>query len=396
MTDIHNKRKQIERTLQRIKDSEEMSDANKKVLEDFYNYCNLSVSPGRTLSYLEMMMRCCFILKKDFVDVVKEDVQRLLNELDSREYSVSYKKGYRITIKKFFKWLRNTDEYPPEVKWFKSTVRRNEMRFPTIITKEELLKIIEAANHLRDKAFIFVLYESGCRIGEMLSLKMKDVNFDEVGAFVRVHGKTGPRTIRLVQSSPILAIWIDNHPYRNDMESPLWTCITKRSKYVNLTYYAVRSLFKRLKAKTGVTSRFYPYVLRHTRATDVSKADRMSDSLMKCIFGWTQGSNAAASYINLTGRDADDAILRMNGIKRDETKTEDILKPRSCFRCKNNNTTTADFCNRCGMPLNDNAMVKILERDTERKKADEILDKLIQNPEFKKMLLSKIKETIKS
>lgn len=43
-----------------------------------------------------------------------------------------------------------------------------------------------AAENPRDKALISVLYESGCRIGEILSLKIRNVEFDNNGSVVIV------------------------------------------------------------------------------------------------------------------------------------------------------------------------------------------------------------------
>jgi integrase/recombinase XerD len=44
----------------------------------------------------------------------------------------------------------------------------------------------ESAETIRDKAFILVLYESGCRIGEILTLRIRNVQFDDYGAVLIV------------------------------------------------------------------------------------------------------------------------------------------------------------------------------------------------------------------
>ena len=43
-------------------------------------------------------------------------------------------------------------------------------------------RLIDAAETLRDKAFIAVLYEGGSRIGELLPARVEDVSFNEGGA----------------------------------------------------------------------------------------------------------------------------------------------------------------------------------------------------------------------
>ena len=70
-----------------------------------------------------------------------------------------------------------------------------------MITETELEKIVSVLNNARDKAIVYALYDSGCRIGELLTLRNKDVEFDEYGAILSVTGKTGYRKVRVVGNS---------------------------------------------------------------------------------------------------------------------------------------------------------------------------------------------------
>ncbi len=104
----------------------------------------------------------------------------------------------------------------------KCTGPRNRKLPEEILTEEDIKKTIDAAQNARDRALVAVLYESGCRAGEFLSMRMKNVSFDRYGAVIIVHGKTGYRRIRLVLSSPYLAKWINMQPFKDDPEAWLW------------------------------------------------------------------------------------------------------------------------------------------------------------------------------
>lgn len=66
-----------------------------------------------------------------------------------------------------------------------------------MLTPEDIEKLIDVAGNLRDKAFIAFLYESGARRGEVFSIQIKHIQFDEMGAVVTLpKGKTGARRIR--------------------------------------------------------------------------------------------------------------------------------------------------------------------------------------------------------
>lgn len=60
-------------------------------------------------------------------------------------------------------------EFPEEVRWIKPSCKKKRMLPEALITGEELKKLAEAAENLRDRAIVLVDYESGGRIGEVLS-----------------------------------------------------------------------------------------------------------------------------------------------------------------------------------------------------------------------------------
>ena len=57
----------------------------------------------------------------------------------------------------------------------------------------QINKMIRQCRDERDRAFISVLYESGCRISEIGILRIKDISFDRYGARISISGKTGAR-----------------------------------------------------------------------------------------------------------------------------------------------------------------------------------------------------------
>ena len=56
------------------------------------------------------------------------------------------------------------------------------------------------------------------------------------------------------------------------------------------------------------------------------------------------GSKMASIYVYLSGRDMDKALLGIYGIKLEEKKEGEKLKPKVCPRCKEKNAYNAVFC----------------------------------------------------
>ncbi len=103
-------------------------------------------------------------------------------------------------MKRFYKWLKgNNVTYPEEVKWITTTLKTKNRLLPeNLLTEEEIQRLIDVVDRPRDKAFIITLYESGPRIGELGSLRLGDVEFDERYAKLMLRGKTGARRVILV------------------------------------------------------------------------------------------------------------------------------------------------------------------------------------------------------
>jgi ribosomal protein L40E len=98
----------------------------------------------------------------------------------------------------------------------------------------------------------------------------------------------------------------------------------------------------------------------------------------------------ASTYIHLSGRSIDNALLKLNGIKtEDEVNDEEHkLRIRVCLRCQEPNSPTNSFCSRCGSPLDVKTEMQVHEEEV---KIDGLMDNLLESPEVKEPLLSKLR-----
>jgi integrase/recombinase XerD len=114
---------------------------------------------------------------------------------------------------------------------------------------------------------------------------------------------------------------------------------------------------------------------------------------MKEYFGWVRASDMASIYVHLSGRDVDNAILKVYGMNQNtNNKEESVLRPKDCPRCNETNQATNKFCFKCGMPLDKETIVSLVEKDLQRKEADSLLDELIKDEEFREVLKRKIRQ----
>jgi ribosomal protein L40E len=136
----------------------------------------------------------------------------------------------------------------------------------------------------------------------------------------------------------------------------------------------------------AMAKKVHPHKLRHSRATFL--ASKLTEAQMNQIFGWKQGSDMPSIYVHLSGRDMDDAILGVYGLKKEEQE-KPKLTPKICPRCQMNNPVDAKFCSRCGLALDVKAAEELEEA---RSKTDAIMDLLMKDKEFRELLMRKMGE----
>lgn len=422
--DVLNNVYEYDKRVNQYKDRlKKMNTKNSKIAIDYFeSYLrNNGFAVATQVKWFSRTVILCDWFKKDFNKCTKKDIEKVVEERINKNNNLTAdsKKMYKLALKKLFRYIKkcDNDTYPPEVSWIRTP--RNESRKnidpEDLITDEDIEKMIKVADHPRDKAFLVCLAESGCRVGEILTLLVKNINFDDRGAFFLVDGKTGTRRVRVINATPYLHDWLNIHPNKDNPNSPLWVIrgtskeiskrfesgeIKKGENYndewsYNFTYPAARKMLMVVAKKAGITKPINPHNFRHSRATALGAAG-LNQSLMNEIMGWKQGSTMAGVYIHLSGKQADEALLpAMYGIKikKDEDKTH-IMLPVKCLSCGEMNIPSAKRCKRC------NTIIGVLSKeDLEQNKILYNVSSLIgkafdKNGDLKRQLIEEVKDMV--
>jgi integrase len=387
---VHDYERRIERMTDRIGILDDITPANKKAILDFKaEAIAQGYSKARIAKYLEILTILGRQMEKDFDKATREDIMQLVTQIEMRNFSEWTKCTYKTILKVFYKRLKGEIDYPDEVRWIKTRHRNLNTKLPEeLLTEEEIKSMVEYASHPRDKALIAVMADGGLRIGEVLSRRIKHVSFDEHGAVLTVDGKTGMRRVRLIYSVPNLATWINLHPFKSNAEAPLWIEIrkTREPLLMGMSYGSANNLIKRIACKAGIRKRVYSHLFRHSRATAL--ASHLTEAQMNHHFGWIQGSRMTATYVHMSGRDVDDALLKMTGVKEGlkEEKKKTMI-PLRCPRCNQINSETARFCEKCWLPLDIKTAIDF-ERELESR--GNLVKEFLQDPEVQSLFKQKM------
>lgn len=350
MVDIHNRAKILDRNTEKY-----ISKLFPEDREDVRTFINdllaQGYSAGRVDKYLSSLVSIRKILNASFRKAKEDDLKRFATQLDKSDYSEWSKHDLRVILRIYLRRLGKENL----VSWLRVKRPKNGTLPEEVLTEDDVKAIAGAAYTTRDKAFVLSLYDSGCRIGEFLPLKLKHVSFDRYGASFIVSGKTGDRRIRLVASTIALQSWLNEHPMKNDPEAHIWCKIptSNNPKWKNsyLSYGFVCRLLNELAEKAGVKRAVNPHSFRHSRATFMAK--HLKEPEMREFFGWGRDSEMPSIYVHLSGRDVDNSVLSIYGYKDIEKLQEPVLKVKPCPRCNEQSDPASRFCKKCGLPLDE-------------------------------------------
>ncbi len=307
--EIHQRKAQFCRTLERLKIDASINSENKQLILDFVRDCTLGktvkgkskkkIGPARCLKYIDILTLVSNWFGESFNAVTETSMEKIIEALEADQFKSRTRKPFadetkadiKKTIKKFWKWKDgDNSHYPGLVQWIDISVPHKEI---PAISRDEVEKLIESTPGPRQKALLMVLFDSGARIEELLNVRIKPEHVywkEEIGCYmIRLeYSKTKPRTISLPLSTKYLRSWLQNHPYKDNPLSQLFP----------VTYASLRVFLNRL-GKKILQKRVSPHLLRHSSATYY--ANKLNHYQLCYRYGWTMSSDMVTRYIDRAG-----------------------------------------------------------------------------------------------
>ncbi len=303
------------------------------------------------------------MLDKDAKTATRADIEDLVLRINKLTYynrkqqknvlvAATSRGKLKRTLKMLYKYFSNPKEdskdieAPAIVKWIKIEHPKNEKQPSDLLTEKEIEALLRACMSSRDKCIIALLANFGCRIGELLALRYKDVVMtDKDVHYVVLNGKTGMRQFPFTRNSLVYLYLIDYmNTYRpSDPEAPLFTTATGNM----LDSFNVYKLLRDLKERTGIQKRIHPHLFRFTAGT--LYAGQTNESVLRKLMGWTAGSKEVETYVKMSNEAVDKEMIRMTGIK--EEKPKPVQQNKTCRKCGEIYAIDKCFCVKCGTNL---------------------------------------------
>lgn len=279
--------------------------------EDLLKVKNLLIARGCSKRTISNYISCINRFKKyyegrNLTELKEQDILDYLKDcFIDLELSTATVNVNRAAIKYYFLVNFNIDFNKTLLPYCKVT-----KRFPILLTKEQVLTIINTESSLKHKLWFVLGYGSGLRIGEVATLKVSDVLSSEHK--LRIVGKGNKeRYVPLPDYTLYLLrlYWIQNkHKIINDY---LFPGVLAKTELTHISRTTVQEAFCKIKKNNNLDNAVSFHTLRHCFATEFIKNGGNIWEL-KSILGHAS-INSTMIYLHMA-RDFKDVYSPLNGV----------------------------------------------------------------------------------
>lgn len=266
-------------------DNFNLNNKNKNILKEYQVYLltEQHLLDNSIASYMTDIYKYLECIKKDYLNIEKEDLINYLTYLDNNEYSIysvvrkiSSIRNFHFYLYKKYK-LEDITEYLENPRFYK--------KIPDVLSIEEvdnLLDIPLRSNYdYRNKAMIELIYATGLRVSELVNLEINNIDLEE--GIVRCFGKGNKERIVPIGEVALkyLKIYLDY--YRDSLKKKKITNkVFLNNHGTGMTRQGFFKILKIIAKDKGIDKNITPHMLRHSFATHLlnNGADLRSIQMM--------------------------------------------------------------------------------------------------------------------
>ena len=214
------------------------------------------LSPYTIRNYLEFNRKLLEHANKNPEQIEQQDVKNFLaDKMNERASSSTIL--FLASIKFAYSSLLGKDPT--------SGIKRpkSENKIPVVLTKEEVVKLINSSSTAKSKLIIQLLYSSGLRVSELVNLRSRDLNLEENTGWVRSgKGKKDRMFFISKKLTNRLKKYIDKRKHWNYVFSEKQPLTTRN----------IQKIVQKASIKAGINKQVHPHTLRHSFATHLLDA----------------------------------------------------------------------------------------------------------------------------
>ena len=249
-----------------------------KYKDDFFDYITYEkkYSIHTVNNYKKVVLEYLEFLDKECIDIKDANnlvVRNYLRSLDKHNYSNKTLCLYISSLRSFYKYLLKNRV----IKSNPMVLIKNpklEKRVPKFLYYNELSSLFESIDTstvlgIRDNLILEILYSTGVRVSELVSIKLSDINnFDKS---ITIFGKGKKSRIVLFGDTLESTLNLYLNKSRNILIKTNTDILLLNKNGTPLTDRGVRLIISNIVEKASIKQNVSPHVLRHTFATHLLK-----------------------------------------------------------------------------------------------------------------------------
>ena len=243
-------------------------------VQDFISYLHnvKKTSRNTELSYKRDLAKVCHFLEQRGVTSVSavkaEDLKAYIKDLEAQKLAAATVSRNIASIKAFYQYMVAQGKLTSDVST-NLKAPKIEKKIPEILTMDEVAALLEQAEgdspkEIRDKAMLELLYATGIRVTELITLKISDVNVSM--SFIMCKDAHKERMIPFGnKAKAALARYLDGT--RDEMvEDKSSDVLFANCSGKPMSRQGFWKLIKHYAKKAGITTDITPHTLRHSFA----------------------------------------------------------------------------------------------------------------------------------
>lgn len=251
-----------------------------EILKDFLEYLKLEkgLSVNTEVAYARDLRKYFAWLDQVHIEVTAAsltDIERYISETMHSAKSTSLAR-HISSIRQFYKYLQ-IEEYISENPAELLELPKLEKYLPEVLSVHEisrLISVIDASTDegFRNKTMIELMYATGVRVSELVSLRLSDIYFDE--SLVKVTGKGNKQRFIPVHDEALsmLRIYIQEIRSKIPISKKTENFVFLNKRGAPLSRVMVFTFIKKYALNAGITKSISPHTFRHSFATHLVEA----------------------------------------------------------------------------------------------------------------------------
>jgi integrase/recombinase XerD len=203
---------------------------------------------------------------KDVDKITDIDIRLYLNECSKRKIKNSTLGSIVTPLKSLFSWLTDQEYIPKNpMKNIKQT--KPEKRVRKALSDEELERLRCACETPRENAIVEFMYSTGCRVSEVESVNIRDINWQKQSLMVIGKGDKEREVYLTARALLMLQNYLET---RHDNNPALFVC--SKGEHARMGVRSLQEIVKELGERAGLSKKIHPHILRHTLATHLIRS----------------------------------------------------------------------------------------------------------------------------